>query len=363
MNRTTAAALIAAGVVGLVGGTVSAVVRGDSSPGTAGPAGGKTPDKTPGKTEQPQPTAQVLYAADGKIHDGKRTISWTAPFEAPQELVRTSTGYLLSFADDHEDPTVELWTVDTQGRSEQVADVRGRWDLDADLSSIAGTDAATGKVTVWPLDGTPKATWRSFTSPVAPVWAGDVVLVAPERDRTFSEISWDPTTGATKDTKVAGYTNLTASPDGRFVGGTTGTDGLPTSTGGDYCLASHPTKQKDDTGRWATCDWRSNEKGIQYSPGSTKVIAIPSESDGFGPGLFGIFSAEKGPRGGITEIDAPDATMGAEWLDDEHLLVYGATDLDLDENTGMWIREYTLDGESTEVVRIPQGRLVVATTK
>ena len=355
MNRTTAAALLAAGVVGLIGGTVSAVVRGDRAPGTGGPSA------TPRSTES---RAKVLYAGNGTIVDGGRTISWSAPYETPTELVRTKHGYLVSFATSSQEPAFELWSVDADGATKLVAKVNGSWDLDAAGSRVVGSDLESGKVTVWSLDGTVEATWRLFTGRHSPVWVGERVLVSPEmRDGTLPQLFWNPVTGKEVNTDTVGFSNLTSSPDGTLVGGQVNSEGSGTNSDANYCLASQKVGDRSGANQWYTCDWRSNVDGVQYSPDSTKVIAIGAESDGFGPGAFGVFSATQGPKGGVTEIVTPGPTLGAEWLDDAHLVVYGASDYDLGDKTSMVIRTCDLSGKCTEVARGAEGeKLVVAST-
>ncbi len=358
MNRTTAAALIAAGVVGLVGGTVSAVVRGDSSAGTSG----ATPTPTPSARETP---ARLLYAGTSRIVDGERTISWSAPHQTPTELVRTDEGYLLSFATSPQESAFELWAVDPEGASKLVAKVSGPWDLDPGGSRVVGSDLESGKVTVWSLDGTVEAAWRVFTGRHSPVWVGDQVMVSPElRDGTVPQLFWNPTTGVQVETRTVGFSNLTSSPDGLLAGGQVDTEGAGSNNQANYCLASQKVGDRSGANQWYTCDWRSNVPGLQYSPSSEKVIAIGAQSDGFGPGAFGIFSATEGPSSGVTQIPAPGPTLGAEWLDDEHLVVYGASDYDIDDQTRMVLRTCDLAGKCTEVARGAKGeKLVVATTR
>ncbi|MEO5651669.1 MAG: hypothetical protein ABIN79_15755 [Marmoricola sp.] len=359
MNRTTAAALIAAGVVGLVGGTVSAVVRGDHSPGTGGPSTAPTT-----RSEQPQPAATVLYAGDGKVVDGKRTITWTAPHQTPTKLVRTSTGYLLSFATSPQEPAFELWAVDTEGQSTLVAKVAGTWDLDATKSRIVGSDLESGKVIVWSLEGTAEATWRLFTGRHSPVWVGERVMVSPVlRNGTLPQLFWDPATEKQTTTRNVGFSNLTSSPDQLLAGGQVDSEGAGSNNEGNYCLASQKVGDTSGANQWYTCDWRSNVDGVQYSPDSAKVMAIPAQSDGFGPGVFGVFSATDGPKAGVSEIKAPGPTLGAEWLDEGHLVVYGASDYNLDDKTAMVIRTCDLSGKCAEVAHGAEGeKLVVAST-
>lgn len=373
MNRTTAATLIAAGVVGLAGGTVVAVVRdGDPAPGRTPSAGGaETPTPRPStspSTARPA-RAELLYAASGRIVDGSRTITWKAPALRTTELVRAGDGYLVGFDPNAEglpgdQTSTELWSVRPDGEASRVATVRGRWDLDRAGEQVVGTDHRSGKVTAWSVGDAGSSTWRTFRGGVSPVWVGDQVMVsAPQSQGGQTLVSWDPETGAESSEDLAGFGELTATVAGDLIGGQVGRDGLPDSEEA-FCLASSKVGDTSGAGQWRTCDWRSNTPALQYSPDGSRVLAIPADTDGFGPGVFGVFSALRGPSAGVTEIDVPDATLGAEWLGTDRLVVYGASDLDLDEQTRRVLSVCDLEGECTEAVRGEPGEdLVVATTR
>lgn len=354
MNRTTSAALIMAGIVGLVGGALFAIVRSD---GTSEPIGSRGAALA---------SARLLYATAGTIHDGDREVALSgAPDGVPAELVQLADGYLVAFRAGRRNSDTDLWRVAPDGESERVAEVRGSWDVDAAGERIVGTDAVTGKVSVWESDGSGARTWRSFVRPVYPVFIGEEVLVAPpDGTGSLAQDRWHPVTGQVTREPRSGFTEQKASPDDRLVAGRVATDGYATGKGSDdHCLASRPADSDSvrgrDWGTWRTCDWRSNDRSVQYSPDGKQMMAIPFESDGFGPSVFGIFSAVEGPSDGVTEIATPEATLGAEWLDTEQVLVYGATDTELDDRTGMWIQQCSLEGACKEVVRVEQGRLVV----
>ncbi len=352
MNRTTAAALIAAGVVGLVGGTVSAVVRGSSGPTASSP---------PGSSPSPSPSPRtVLYAGDKTIHDGDQRIRYRAPFDTPDRLVRSATGYLIAQSTSPQEPSFRIYAVAEDGATTRVADVLGDWDVNEQGDHVVGTDLDSGRVTTWDLTGSPTARGPKYDGPATAVWQGDRVLISAHLDSQdpWRLFTWDPTSGKTKQTAVPGMADLTVSPDGTLLGGAVGVEGFTTDNA-NPCLRVAATPGSPAT-EWTTCDWRANGGATQlFSPAGTRVLAVPAQTDGFGPGQFATFSAEKGPSGGVRTFLTPDLTMDAAWLDEDHLLLIGATDADLTPETGRWIRLCDLTGECTEVTTRAPGKLVL----
>lgn len=385
MNRTTAATLIAAGIVGIVGGSVSAVVRShDSSPDSgadstsdADVSRGRSPSTTPlpstRPSTRPSPSASttrenndVLYAGAGKIHDGERVITWSAPYDDAREVTRTSAGYLVAFSASASEPAFELWSVDPDGTSRKVADAIGDWDVSPDGKRVVGLATVGFRLKVWTLDGGTVATWKSFDGSVSPVFAGDEVVVSPAgKDGAFRLLSWNPDTGKVGHRSASGLARLTASVDGSLLSGAVGLEGIASDQQATPCLQTRtfPTVSTEDT-YWQTCDWSpygTNTSPI--SPDDKLVWAVPAGIDGFGPTQVATFSAAEGPTVGLRTFEPPRGTYDLTWLDDAHLLVTGATDMDLDENTGTWLKKCDLAGACTDVASVPQGTLVAGVQK
>ncbi|HET9499856.1 MAG TPA: hypothetical protein VFO98_06320 [Marmoricola sp.] len=356
MNRTTVAALVATAVVGVIGGTVSAVVRGDAPGRTA----------NAGPTSSGAPSTTVLYAGAKVIHDGGRTVTYRAPFDTPDRLARTADGYLIAHNTSPQEPSSALFHVGTDGTTRHIADVLGRWDLDPERDTIVAVDLESGRLQARTLDGTVTATWDGPLGAQNPVWtADDKVLVSTFEadDGIWSMRAWDPRTGSTTRLDSPGYEDLASSADGTLISGAVGMDGLSVPEK-NVCMTVHGAAATvagaQDNTSWNTCDWRLNMPGADYfSPDGKRVLAIPSESDGFGPGRLATFSASKGPGVGLQQFDAPPATMDATWLDGQHVVVKGATDFDLDAETGTWLKVCDLGGSCTDLARRAHGDLVV----
>ena len=110
---------------------------------------------------------------------------------------------------------------------------------------------------------------------------------------------------------------------------------------------------------WQTCDYGLNAPWAALNPSATKVLAIPAESDGFGPGVFWTFSATRGPTAGLRRLKSPVYTTDAQWLDDSSVIVRSRTDDRLDDDTGTILRRCDLAGACTVVARRDKGELVV----
>ena len=371
MDRRTAAALITAGIIGVTGGTSAAVLR---SPGPSSAAGTSTPaaSSSPRATASPSPTPRsratsVLYAAGTTIHDGARTIRWAAPLRFVRGLSRIPGGYLVALSGTETEPGLELWSVRPDGTSSQVAAVVGDWDLSPDRTRVVGLATSGLRLTVWSVaDGSVVRAWRTFAYTVSPVFAGDDVVVDPVApDGSTELVSWNPDTGRPGRPTPSGLASMSASLDGRTLAGATGVDGRTNSQEGTPCLvvASYPWIP-DSASSWQTCDWSTPGGTTPISPDGSTVLAEPSGTDGFGPTLLATFSATDGPSVGLRRFAPPTGTYGATWLDDDHLLLTGATDVEVTNGSGgTWLRTCTLAGRCTQVASVPRGRLVPGALK
>ncbi len=334
---------------------------------TSGPNDAADPTSSPTATPRPR-AATVLYAAGGKIHDGSRTIGWTAPFRFVRGLTRIREGYLVAFSGTESEPGLELWTVRPDGTSTKLAAVVGDWDLSPDRTRVVGLSTSGLRLTVWSVeDGSVVRAWRKFAYTVSPAFAGDDVVVDPVTpDGSTELVSWNPDTGRGGRLTPSGLAGMTASLDGRRLAGSTGVDGRTNSQEGTPCLgtARYPATSEDG-GSWQTCDWSAyGGSTTPVSPDGTTVWAVPSGSDGFGPTQIATFSATQGPTVGLVHFNPPAGTYDATWLDDDHLLLTGAVDPgQVDESTGTWLRTCDLSGRCTQVASVPRGRLVAGVLK
>jgi hypothetical protein len=367
MNRTAAVALIAAAIVGIAGGAVSAVVRGDEGHTEAKPSATRTPKADP--TPSPTPTATpsvtpqtvvrsetnepLLYAKGGKIHDGDHVVAF--PKGAVQRLARAGGGWLVATTASVEDfATYNLWFLTDSRPARRLAEV-STWDPDADGARVVGYDTDAGQVKVWDLP-TLKVTgvYATEGSPVlTPAFAGHDVLISQDIGTQIDLVRWNP---ATHRSKIigAGYDDLSVSPGGSYLAGAVGPEGTSGKT--NLCLHLESTYLKKHDVSWNTCDWRTDSPA-RFSPDGTRLIAIPADTDGPGPGELGIIDASDGPRHLVGTVKAPPLTQGAEWADNDHLYVYGSN-RENPTTGGMWIKRCDLEGQCTQVAS-SRGRLTV----
>lgn len=373
MNRTTAAALIAAAIVGTTSGAFAATRGGDADPGSnpdgAAPGSRATAKATPSSgSNAPAPTsspyepptaAPLLYAAPNAIHDGAKVIPFKGPHHIHQ-LARSADGYVVAEPTSSQEASFELWTIDAKGRTNDFASVIGIWDLNANGNRLVGTDSETGKVTVWDLaNGNPVATWSGTTDATGRAgFAGDMVLVTQLGDDAAADlVRWSPDTGISKKIGI-GYEELSLSGGGSYLAGASGPEGVPATD--NTCLHLQSTWMSRKRVDWTTCDWRAYGDAAKFSPNGTRLLAVPKETDGFGPGQFGVLDASDGPGDLVARINAPARTLGAQWADDDHLFLYGANTDDPANTKGSWIQRCDLKGTCTKEVRSSQD-LIVAT--
>ena len=164
------------------------------------------------------------------------------------------------------------------------------WDIDEGGTRIVGTDANSGRLQVWDTSGrviakTSRPVPRSEY--LDPVWSGDVVLMTGRVEEQQTSVwpvwRWDPDAKSPKRTDEVGMAGWSASADGAQLLGTVGIEGLPTDHEGNVCLRMTSAPGAPQA-VWQTCDWRLNAPHGEFSPQGTRVLAIPADSDGFGPG-------------------------------------------------------------------------------
>ena len=163
MNRTTAATLIAAAVVGIVGGSVSAVVRGSDDPRPDSPAAASTPepsgsagkppsDATPTPATTPSAVAEpvetnepLLYADGGRIHDGATVVRFAQGRRAATGPGgrRLAGGHHRLGGGRRDLQPVVPHRLDEPAR--RIAEV-STWDPDAEGRRVVGYDTNAGQV-------------------------------------------------------------------------------------------------------------------------------------------------------------------------------------------------------------------------
>lgn len=359
MNRNAIAALAAAAVVGIAGGTAAAMMKGrdhTAPPATAGP-----PRPGPGPA-----ASDILYAAPGRIHDGDKVVSFKQPRGTMDQLVRVRDGYLIGVQNAVEEPTVTLVHVSPDGHTNRIADVRGSWDLDRGGTRIVGIPFPRGPITVWDTTGKTLARWRSFSTDTDVVFSGAQVLasvVTPSGSAgTYQLIRWNPDTGLVHRLQQSGMANLFASVDGRQLLGYVGPQGDP-SPEHAVCAEMIPSPifaRDDGSHSFTTCDWRANDPLVNpFSPDGKKVLMVPAQTDGFGPGVFGSFSARTGPIRDMHAFHTPEWTLSGSWSGSDHVLLVGSTTGSLEPDDGSWIKRCTLTGSCTEIARLTHGRMVL----
>lgn len=358
MNRSAAAALAVCAVIGVVGGTYAATVVGGEDrqePPTELADGTTTPPtSTAGESESPKPRtpAQLLYMDGTAIHDGYTHVSSDGLDPAKvSSLVRIRGGWLVVLSTSDQEPAFEGVVVAADGERTKIGAFQGRWDINEDGSRFVAlhdteyrvTDLTNGAVLDVALAGPEDA------EPVADAaFAGDAVLTgwtAESGNRAIERT--DLTTGKSRVIRTDLLTSWTASPRGVLMTGESASERGPCIAGGQVL--------GDGADWWDTCDWRYYGLRPQYSPNGEQLLAVPYETDGFGPGLFGVLDSETGRV--LAEIDTPDWTLTAEWGDNDEVFVLGQRNAD---DVSSVIYRCQVDGDcATE--RESRQRLVLGT--
>lgn len=344
MNRNTIVALSMAAVLGTTGGVALAVQQSrsgnDTSTASARPSSSATPapTKTPTLSGQDDSTNEpLLWANKHELHDGETTVDLDLQGDV-QRVVRMDGGWVVAERTSPQEAAYALWWVSEKNKPVQVADVIGSWDADPTGRYVVGL-AASGGIHVWTA-----ATGAAHIWPVKPGGAtyagfmGQRVLISMDNNADglgWQQFLWNPVTDKTSnpdgpamgDQVTPGYPHLQVSPGGSYVTGTSGQEGAPDL--GGSCLHLESTVLKKSRVSWNTCDWRLNSFENSFSPDGTRLLAVPSETDGFGPRTFGVIDASDSPRAMVALVDVPEWTMGAEWADNDHLYVVRASDGDM----------------------------------
>lgn len=348
MNRSTVLAVVATAAIGLAGGAVTAVVRGDAD----------RPD-TPTASAPPTKGADavVLYAGDRTIVDGDKRVHWEGAPDSIGQLARVDGGWLVSapHPETRTEPAMQVFLVTPGGTTKEIADVVGRFEVNAAGDRIVGQATDSGAITVWDLTGKVRATSdQDLNGQATGTWVGDNVLISYTGDAYSADTAlFTPAHGTTEDQPMT-MRDVVASRDGSLIAGAVGN--AVASARENQCTAvragpSNEPKPATKGEGFTTCDYRPASTQ-PFSPSGKRFLAVSVDSDGFGPSELVAFSAAKGPSSGLVRFHTPALTMEGSWLDDDRLVLVGAGDERLDENTEHWVKVCVLrTGTCTEVAR------------
>lgn len=371
MNRTTAAALVTTAVIGVTAGTVTAMVRGEDPTGSAkGPGSSRSnAPSSPGKptgtvgtgaTGQPA-TSDVLWADGAFIHDGEKKVGLGGPLEgAPDRLVRAKGGYLVAYDNgQNTDDDQTLYFVSAPQGAVQVLSQRARsWDLDPAGDRVVVHDLRN--VAVIGFDGVTQETVGAPEGEQGVLWDGDTVTVhALQPDVGWRVWTWKPGDAQLRLTDRVGFADPRADRTGHQVFGAVTPDGY-SGAEGNTCVGTGPNGTGETGVNWFTCDWRLNSPWTAaVSPGGKRLLVVDSQTDGFGPGAFGVVDVAKGPRAGVPTVDAPSEwMMDAAWLGDDTFAVVGSNTDEVGK-AGGWIQVCTTGGDCEQVVRTRTGKVTL----
>lgn len=358
MNRTSAAALAVAAVLGITGGTYAATLGlgpdGGKDPGASdSPSKSDTPTPTPSDTTTtPAPTspAQLLYMDAAQIHDGyTRVAVEDIDIATVRSLVRISGGWLVVQGTSEQEPAFTGTVVRPDGTRTELGAFDGLWDINEDGTQLVAHHEDGYRVTNL---ADLKAVKVDLSAPSGlsenpnAAFAGNAVLTGWQDDAGNVVVRrTDLKTGASTEVLADDLHSWTASPRGLLMVGGQLDDERPCTRGGRV--------QGDHADWWRTCDWTPIGLRPRYTPNGERILVVPAETDGFGPGLFGILDSETGRE--VGEIDAPDWTIDGEWGDNDEVFLLGQRSGD-DESAV--IRRCKVDGECVVEKESPK-RLVL----
>lgn len=358
MNRNAVIALTIAAVLGTTGGVAVATLRGDH-PNSGAPSGSATPGTpTPPPTPTTPPTNEpLLYATGEQIHDGKTVVPIKGPTNVAN-LNRIPGGYLVLAQTKPEEPRFDVWVIKTSGESYKIADIHGFADIDAEGKRLVARTYRDPNLSVWDLP-TGKLIATSpdeATASSSAAFAGDDVLISLMRNDGFSMLRWNPASGEVTDDSGLGYVNMSLSPGGSYVTGSVNEDGISAVMTDNFCLALRSTHLKKNKVAWETCDYRAygSSGQAQFSPDGMRVLVVPKNTDGFGPGEYVVIDASDGPGKIVGRFLTPENTIGAKWADNDHLFVFGALQSDPDTSAvGSFIDRCDFKGKCERLLTDP----------
>lgn len=324
MNRTSAAALAAAAVLGIVGGSYAATLGIDLGKDDGQRAGDQQSTTSPepstptrsSETPAPSSPAQLLYMDSGTIHDGYTHVTVEdVDIKRVSALVRIRGGWLVVTSTSPEKSTFRGMVVTASGDQTDLGLFDGSWDINADGTQFVALYEDGYRVTPLmdeeavdvDLSGPAGATATATAA-----FAGEAVLTG------WTSASGKPMTlrtelsnGRSRVVPTGELTGWTASPRGLLMSGEVVGEATSCLEGGRV-LGDHADW-------WRTCDWRGYGLRPQYSPDGEQLLVVPSDTEGFGPTLYGVLDSETGKI--RQEIQPPESTIGAEFGDNDEVFV------------------------------------------
>lgn len=381
MNRTLTSFLAAAAVVGATGGTLAAVTlagNGDgdegsdagrgpaASAGTSTPSGSPTTPSTtppttpsrPGETPTnpsaddggagPGEPGEVFWANQRVLQDGDLEVRIQL-VDPPASLERATGSWVVTTRSSPQEPSYEASVVRPDGSVTFLADTVGDGDVSPDGTRYVAMSQDGSGYGVWDVaSGEQIETVSDGATPdqypvggaqfvgddaVAATWSDDrgrdVVLLGRLETAPVDPSYDEPDEMTLVSEDVVGPWAI--SPDGRWFAGSSRT-AKDAETGFDACALVAPVVGPADSPAPGTTDCGSTFSGVpSFKDDSSAVLALPYDTDGFGPGLLRplVTSGTSRPA----QIDLPDASLGAVYLRDDLVVVLGATNLQGDATT------------------------------
>lgn len=324
MNRTSAAALAVAAVIGIAGGTYTASVGIGTGDDDGRQAGDQETSRSPSPSKSRHPSesppasspAQLLYMDSGQIHDGYTHVAIEdIDIKSVSALVRIHGGWLVVTSTSPGGTDFQGTVVVPSGERTDLGSFDGNWDINADGTEFVAHYADGYRVTTL-TDPTEVEVDLSAPSGATATgiaaFAGDAVLTG------WTSASGDPMTlrtglsnGKRKVVPTGDLTGWTASPRGLLMAGAV-VDEASSCLEGGRVLGDH-----DDW--WRTCDWRGYGLRPQYSPDGEQLLVVPADTEGFGPTRYGVLDSEAGTI--REQIEPPQSTITAEWGDNDEVFV------------------------------------------
>lgn len=345
MNRTLAAFLAAAAVVGTAGGTLAATSLGadDESPTGSRRTDGPTASDPAVTADPADPTGlpddrtdQVLWADRSELHDGGTTVSLSL-VDPPLSLQRYADGWVITQSIDPAEPAYQTSVVAPDGSVTPLVESFDFGDVSPDgtryvAQSLDGTGygvwvIATGERVETMDSGTTSdqgsiggAQWVDDDT-IATTWSGD----AAADSVLVSDLGTDTAEVLADDV----YGEWAISPDGAWFAGTLlDVEGGASNEG---CLVIRPVDGSSD-GR---TDCGGRPLGMpSFAPDSSAVLTVPAGSDGFGPSSFR--PVPTGESRVPAAIEGPEAGLTAVYLADSAIAVLGAKDYSDQDGTRIY---------------------------
>jgi hypothetical protein len=250
------------------------------------------------------------------IHDGYTHVAVSdVDLKHVNSLVRISGGWLVVTATSPQEPAFRGKVVAANGDQTDLGAFYGQWDINADGTQFVASRDGGYRVTSLTdeaavdvdLTGPPGGSPSSNAA-----FAGNAVLTGwTSAAGEPSTLRTDLANGRRKVIPTGQLTSWTASPRGLLMTGEV-LDEATSCLEGGRVLGDHADW-------WHTCDWRGYGPRPQYTPDGERLLVVPSDTDGFGPGLYGVLDSETGKI--LEEIDTPDWTVNAEWGDNDEVFV------------------------------------------